>query len=48
MTYFLRFTDEATWTESATAAGFYSEPDEDGKIFTRSPIPEFTAKKITH
>jgi hypothetical protein len=30
MTFFLRFTDESTWTESATAAGFFSEPDEDG------------------
>lgn len=24
------------------------EPDEDGVIFTRSPIPQFTAKKIKH
>ena len=24
------------------------EPDDDGVIFTRSPIPHFTAKKITH
>ena len=24
------------------------QQDEDGVIFTRSPIPEFTAKKITH
>ena len=30
MTFFLRFADEATWTEAATEAGFYSEPDEDG------------------
>jgi hypothetical protein len=30
MTYFLRFPDEPTWTEAATAAGFFSEPDEDG------------------
>jgi hypothetical protein len=30
MTYFLRFTDEATWTTAATEAGFFSEPDEDG------------------
>ena len=30
MTYFLRFTDESTWTAAATAAGFFSEPDEDG------------------
>jgi hypothetical protein len=27
---FLRFTDESTWTSAATAAGFFSEPDEDG------------------
>ena len=27
---FLRFPDESTWTEAATAAGFFSEPDEDG------------------
>jgi hypothetical protein len=31
MTFFLRFTDESTWTSAATAAGFFSEPDEDGK-----------------
>ena len=30
MTYFLRFPDESTWTSAATAAGFFSEPDEDG------------------
>ena len=30
MTYFLRFTDESAWTEAATDAGFFSEPDEDG------------------
>jgi hypothetical protein len=30
MTYFLRFTDEQTWTEAATEAGYFSEPDEDG------------------
>ena len=30
MTHFLRFTDESTWTAAATAAGFFSEPDEDG------------------
>ena len=30
MMYFLRFTDESTWTEAATEAGFFSEPDEDG------------------
>jgi hypothetical protein len=30
MTYFLRFTDESTWTSAATAAGFFTEPDEDG------------------
>jgi hypothetical protein len=30
MTFFLRFTDESTWTEAATEAGFFSEPDEDG------------------
>jgi hypothetical protein len=30
MTYFLRFTDEATWISAATEAGFFSEPDEDG------------------
>jgi hypothetical protein len=29
MTFFLRFTDESTWTSAATAAGFFSEPDED-------------------
>jgi hypothetical protein len=28
--YFLRFTNEQTWTSAATAAGFFSEPDEDG------------------
>ena len=30
MTHFLRFTDESAWTAAATAAGFFSEPDEDG------------------
>ena len=30
MTFFLRFTDEATWIEAATEAGFFSEPDQDG------------------
>jgi hypothetical protein len=30
MTYFLRFTDESAWTSAATAAGYFSEPDEDG------------------
>ena len=30
MTFFLRFTDESTWTAAATEAGLYSEPDEDG------------------
>jgi hypothetical protein len=30
MTYFLRFTDEATWISAATEARFFSEPDEDG------------------
>jgi hypothetical protein len=32
MTHFLRFTDEPTWTSAATAAGYFSEPDEDGNI----------------
>jgi hypothetical protein len=27
---FFRFSDEAAWTEAATEAGFFSEPDEDG------------------
>jgi hypothetical protein len=27
---FFRFPDEAAWTEAATEAGFFSEPDEDG------------------
>ena len=27
---FFRFADEAAWTEAATEAGFFSEPDEDG------------------
>jgi hypothetical protein len=27
---FLRFPDESAWTAAATAAGFFSEPDEDG------------------
>jgi hypothetical protein len=30
MTHFLRFPDESAWTAAATAAGFFSEPDEDG------------------
>jgi len=30
MTYFLRFTEESAWTSAATAAGYFSEPDEDG------------------
>jgi hypothetical protein len=30
MTHFLRFTNESAWTSAATAAGFFSEPDEDG------------------
>jgi hypothetical protein len=30
MTYFLRFPNESAWTSAATAAGFFSEPDEDG------------------
>jgi len=30
MTYFLRFPDESAWTEAATEAGYFSEPDEDG------------------
>ena len=30
MTHFLRFPDESTWTAAAPAAGFFSEPDEDG------------------
>ena len=29
-TKYLRFPDEQAWTSAATAAGFYSEPDEDG------------------
>ena len=27
---FLRFPNESAWTAAATAAGFFSEPDEDG------------------
>ena len=27
---FFRFPDETAWTEAATEAGFFSEPDEDG------------------
>jgi hypothetical protein len=27
---FFRFPNEAAWTEAATEAGFFSEPDEDG------------------
>ena len=29
-TKYLRFLDEQAWTKAATAAGFCSEPDEDG------------------
>jgi hypothetical protein len=29
-TKYLRFPSESTWTEAATAAGFCSEPDENG------------------
>jgi hypothetical protein len=36
---FFRFPDEATWTEAATEAGFFSEPDEDGNTTLAWPTP---------
>lgn len=41
MTYFLRFTDEATWISAANEAGFYSEPvrarNDDGTFAADDP-----------